>query len=267
LANAAREAGCDVQTEPDTFSLLLGEFPKAECRRVFPSKITNAYRAGFDSLSRASDFIASAECKWSPEEKAVHMQSKIDALPILAVGDTKGLRIDVSIVNPLTGETVWGDVAAVHQSSPSYANIELKAIAARKLCTRVAELHLLPDALENEPSPTMLRRELDKTEKYSRLILVAKKQQAQGKRISIPKFIPFVISDCGELSPQAYELQEWLVEQFRRKCAKAGHRADGCNAADLVRDYRHRLKLAVQVAVAAGLGAMINAAGQPWKGI
>ena len=146
-----------------------------------------------------------------------------------------------------------------HTSSPSYANTELKAIAARKL--------FLPDALENEPSPTMMRREREKIEKYSRLILVAKKQVAQGKRakLSLPRFTPFVISDCGELAPQAYELQEWLVEQFRKKCAAGGPRADGCDRGDLVRDYRHRLKVAVQVALAAGLGAMINVAGQPWR--
>ena len=97
--------------------------------------------------------------------------------------------------------------------------------------------------------------------------MVARKQHAEGKRISIPKFTPFVISDCGELAPKAYELQEWLVEQYRLKCAKSGPRADGCLAADLVREYRHKLKISVQLAVAAGLGAMINAAGQPWQGL
>jgi hypothetical protein len=266
LANAAREADCDTRTEPDTYSLLLEDIPKENCRRIFPKKVTNAYKEGFDALSQASDFIASPECKWSQEEKAMHLQSKIDALPILADGDTKGLRIDVSIVNP-EGETKWVDVSVAHTSSPSYANTELKAIAARKLCNRVAELHLLPDALENEPSPTMMRREREKIEKYSRLILVAKKQVALGKRakLSLPRFTPFVISDCGELAPQAYELQEWLVEQFRKKCAAGGPRADGCDRGDLVRDYRHRLKVAVQVALAAGLGAMINVAGQPWR--
>jgi len=98
-------------------------------------------------------------------------------------------------------------------------------------------------------------------------MLVAKKQHSEGKRISIPKFHPFVVSDCGELAPRAYDLQEWLVEQYRLKCAKAGPRADGCTAPDLVREFRHKLKVAVQVAVAAGLGSMICAAGQPWQGL
>jgi endogenous inhibitor of DNA gyrase (YacG/DUF329 family) len=267
VVNAAREAGLETQVEPDTHSLLLGEFSKADCRRVFPKKISNAYKAGFESLSQASDYIASASCNLSVEEKSAYIQTKIDALPILAAGDTKGLRIDVSIVNPETGETVWADASLVHTSSPSYAIAELKAIAARKLSTRVAELHLLPDALQEDPSPTLIKREFEKIDKYSRLVLVAKKQHAEGKRTSIPKFTPFVISDCGELAPKAYDLQEWLVEQYRVKCAKSSPRADGCLAADLVRTFRHDLKVNLQLAVAAGLGAMICAAGQSWRGL
>jgi endogenous inhibitor of DNA gyrase (YacG/DUF329 family) len=267
LANAGREAGLETKTEPDTHSLLLGEFSKADCRRVFPSKVSAAYRLGFQALSQASEFIASAECGLSVEEKAVYMQNKIDALPILDNRDAKGLRIDINFVNPTTGETIWVDVSAVHTSCPTYATAELKAIATRKLSTRVAELHLLPDALQGDPSPTLVKRELEKSEKYSRLVLVAKKQHSEHKRTSTPKFYPFVVSDCGELAPKAYDLQEWLVEQYRIKCANAGRRADGCTTADLVRQYRHKLKVAVQVAVAAGLGAMICAAGQPWHGL
>lgn len=162
---------------------------------------------------------------------------------------------------------MWVDVGAVHTSSPSYSTVELKAIAARRLSTRVAELHLLPDALQGDPSPTLVKRETEKIEKYSRLVLVAKKQVAEHKRNSLPKFTPFIVSDCGELSPMAYDLQEWLVEQYRRKCAKESPRADGCTAAELVYQFRHKLKVGVQLAIAAGLGAMIQAAGQPWRGL
>jgi hypothetical protein len=264
LANAAREAGLETRTEPDTHSLLLGEFSKADCRRVFPAQMTTAYKAGFQNLSQAADFIASASCNLSVEEKAAYIQTKIDALPILAAGDTKGLRIDICMVNPQTEECFWVDVGAVHTSSPSYATAELKAISARKLSTHVAALHMLPDALQGDPSPTLVKRELEKIDKYSRLVLVAKKQVSEGKRNTLPKFTPFIFSDCGELAPMAYDLQEWIVEQYRRKCASGGHRADGCTVPDLVREFRHKLKVNLQIAVAAGLGAMIQAAGQPW---
>ena len=72
------------------------------------------------------------------------------------------------------------------------------------------------------------------------------------------------VSDVGELSPAAADLQEWIVEQYRRKCAKDKSRKDGCSTADLVRQFRHKFKVDIQFAIAAGLGAMIQAAGQPW---
>ena len=264
IVDASREAGLETRTEPDTHSLLLGEFSKVDCRRVFPSKVTKAYKTGFENLSQASAFIASAACTLSLEEKAAYMQRRIDALPILASNDAKGLRVDASLINPVTGETVWIDAGAVHTSSPSYVVAELKAIAARKLSSSLSDLHLSPDALQGDPSPTLVKRQQQKIEKYSRLIMVAKKQHSEHKRNTVPKFMPFIVSDCGELAPLAYDLQEWIVEQFRQKCLREGPRSDGCRPSDRVREFRHELKVGVQVAVAAGLGSMIQGAGHAW---
>ena len=79
--------------------------------------------------------------------------------------------------------------------------------------------------------------------------------------VLFPTFTPFAVSDVGELSPAAADLQEWIVEQYRRKCAKDKSRKDGCSTADLVRQFRHKFKVDIQFAIAAGLGAMIQAAG------
>ena len=67
------------------------------------------------------------------------------------------------------------------------------------------------------------------------------------------------------MAPAATDLQEWIVNQYKIKCEQAGRRADGCKAADLVRDFRHRLRIGVQMAVAAGCGEMLCRAGQAWK--
>jgi hypothetical protein len=266
IVSAAQEAGLCTRSEPDTHALLLGEFSKADCRRVFPKTMSKAYKAGFERVSQASDFIASAACTLSPEEKQNLIQSQIDLLP-LHKGDATGLRIDICVENPETGETKWVDTTAVHTTCLSYQSKELKAVTKRRLSTDVAGLHNMPDALQYNPSPTLLDREAEKVDKYSRLVMVARKQHMDGKRSSLPTFAPFVVSDFGELSPAAVDLQEWLVDQFRRKCMKQGTRADGCSAMDLVRQFRHRFKVGTQFAVAAGIGAMIQAAGQPWGGL
>ena len=91
--------------------------------------------------------------------------------------------------------------------------------------------------------------------------------QRSGKRSTLPTFVPFVVSDFGELAPAAIDLQEWIVNQYSVRCIKLGRRADGCSTDDLVRSFRHRFKIGVQMAIATGLGAMIQAAGQPWGSI
>jgi hypothetical protein len=261
----AKEAGLEAVPEPDTYDLLLGQFERKDCKRVFPKQTSAAYRAGFEALSQASDFINSAECTFNSEQKQAFIQNHLDRLPL--VEGAVGLRIDASLRNPETDEIMWVDVSVVHTTSPTYISGELKSIAKRNLCADAADLHLLPNAPQNEISPIMLQREVDKIKKYSRLVTVAKKQKADGTRTSIPNFAPFIVSDCGELAPKAYDIQEWIVSQYRLKCCKEGRRSDGCTTVDRVRRFRHSLKMGVQTAVAAGLGTMIQFAGLSWRGL
>jgi hypothetical protein len=266
IVTAAQQAGLTARVEPDTHSLLLGEFSKVDCRRVFPKAASKAYKVAFDAVSKAVDLTSSIHCTLSTEEKQTLIQSKIDLLP-LHQGKASGLRIDVSLENTETGELKWIDTSAVHTTCLTYQATELKAVTKRNLSSALAEDHVIADVLVHEPSPTLLSREVFKREKYSRLVMVAAKQHADGKRASLPSFSPFIVSDLGELSPSATDLQEWIVEQYRVKLKKQGRRDDGCSASDLVRKFRHKFKLGIQMAIASGLGAMIHSAGQPWGGL
>ena len=265
LVDAAQEAGLATRTEPDTHSLLLGEFSPKECRRVFPKQMSLPYQAAFEKLSQAQDYIASIHCNLSLEQKQIYIQKKIDLLPVHD-GDAVGLRIDVCLENTETGETKWVDASVAHPTCASYRVKELKEIAKRRLTAAVTEMHMLPQAWTQEPGPTLLDCEAKKKAKYGRLVMIAARQHLDGKRTSVPVFNPFVVSDFGEFAPAALELQEWLVNQYRRKCVKLGARADGCNLEQLVQQFRHRLKVGVQLAIAGGLGNMIQAAGLPWGG-
>jgi len=75
------------------------------------------------------------------------------------------------------------------------------------------------------------------------------------------------MSSTGELGPDADILQEWIVDQFRMKCKRAPSRADGIPAKELVQDFRHKLKLNLQFAMAIGMGNMITQAGLPHSAI
>lgn len=264
LARAAREAGLRVKEEPDTYGLLLGEFSKAECRRIFPKHVSKPYRDKFNEVLNAIDMVASPACHMDDTAKHAYVQARIDALPAVKRDDATGLRIDISIENEDTGETKWVDVTTVHTGAESYRDKELKAVASRQIANKIAGSLSVPDPLKSDPSPLLLERQTAKHEKYSRLLLVAKKQAAEKKRKQVPTFFTFAVSDYGEVAPLAADLQEWLVTQFWSQCEKSGKRLDGCKVLDLVRDFRYRLRIGIQLAVAAGCGEMISKAGRAW---
>ena len=68
LASAAKAAGLGVRVEPDTYSLLLGEFSKSDCRRIFPKYVSKKYRERFDEVGAGG-------------VKRALVQAKVDALP------------------------------------------------------------------------------------------------------------------------------------------------------------------------------------------
>ena len=134
----------------------------------------------------------------------------------------------------------------------------------RRSLPPIAATFQLPDYLKAKPSPSLLKREAEKSFKYSRLITVAQKQTKEKKRLQCPVFNSFIVSDFGDLSPAAIELQEWLVTAYAKKVEREGARPDGCNKADMVRSFRQKFKLNVQLAIASGLGGMLLTAGQPF---
>ena len=241
-----------------------GQFSKRECRHIFPKHTSQLYRDKFNEILNAIDLIASPSCTLDERGKEAYIQQRIDALPPANREETTGLRIDVSFENVDTGECKWVDVTAMHTGAHSYQEKELKALRSRQVTAQLAATLSLPDPLKFESSPGLLERVAAKTQKYSRLLQVAKKQAIEKKRKQAPSFLTFAISDYGEMAPQAVELQEWIVLQYRAKLDREGKRLDGCKPAELVQTFRQQLRLGVQLAIAAGCGEMLRRAGQPW---
>ena len=85
-----------------------------------------------------------------------------------------------------SGETKWVDVTAVHTGAESYQDKELKSLTARQISSQVSESLVIPDPFKSDPSPLLIERTSAKISKYSRLVLVAKKQAAGKKRKQVP---------------------------------------------------------------------------------
>ena len=264
LVDAAREAGLHARAEPDTYNLLLGDFSQANCKRMFPRRASKLYKDRVNAVVNAVELISSPSCVMSDAEKKDYVQKRIDALPAVAKEDAVGLRIDVEIENKITGECKWVDTTVVHTAAESYREREFKSVLARNVSTSTTNSLSTIDALKFQASPILLERTVAKVEKYSRLLWIAKKQTQQKKRNKAPTFTAFSVSDYGELSPAAMELLDWLVDQHRYLCEKMGPRSDGCKPLELVREFKRKLKVSVQMAIAAGSGEMFHSAGQPW---
>ena len=264
LAAAAREADLKVLSEPDTFSLLQGQFSREECRRVFPKHTSKKYDLQFAELLKAIDMCDNNN-DLTPNQKQSLLFDQIEKLPALKDSDMAGLRIDLSVEDPATGEVQWVDGTVVHTTSPSYISKEVKHAVERELSAALASEHALPDVKAMDPSPILLVREAEKTKKYSKLVSIACKQATLGKRTSAPAFVPFVVADSGELSPAARSFQEWIILKYKQ-CHKRKKRSDGLLPKDLTRAFRHKLYVSIQFAIAAGMGSMLLNAGQPWRG-
>jgi hypothetical protein len=265
LMAAAQAAGLQVHWEPDTYTLLLGQFSKAECRRIFPKWTTKEYDT---KLTQIIDTVLNQtpNSAVTSQQQQAQLDAMVRELPLLKDADPVGLRIDLAVSDPASGETFWVDATVCHTTSPSYVRVEAQAAAARQIAVMAVQECKAPDIMKLDPSPILVQREKEKVEKYARLLAVAGKQCRDGRRSRTPAFVPFVFSDAGECAPEALEFQNWLVGRFKRH-HKRLTRTDGQTVGELTAAFKRNLRVSLQLAVASGLGAMILAAGQPFRGL
>ena len=125
--------------------MLLAEFSKADCRRIFPKFASKLYQEKFQAVLNALEVVSSPNCTISEDEKTVYVQARIDALPVLKKSELKGLRIDAELEDTATGETRWVDVSAMHTSAPSYVAAELKSVGQKVNVSNIVAAFQLPD--------------------------------------------------------------------------------------------------------------------------
>ncbi len=107
-------------------------------------------------------------------------------------------------------------IGARYKKHTYLSRVELKSVGEQINSSNIAATFELSDYLKTKPSPSLLKREAEKNHKYSRLITVAQKQTKDKKRLHCPSFNSFIVSDYGDVSPAAIELQEWLLQPMQR---------------------------------------------------
>jgi hypothetical protein len=251
----------EVMNEPETHTLLLHEFTKAECRAIFPKRLPPAYAEAYHNLVQARLRVTNPACTIPPGERAAYLQQFKDRLPVVHKEDMVGLRIDLSLKDASNGETKWLDVTSVNAAAESYLNEEHTYLTDRKQSLELLRESKLP-TLPTRPSPALVRREKLKVSKYARLVDLARKQYEEGTRESAPHFLPIAVSTTGDLGPETMTLTQWMAQRYRAKLSVDGQRADGVTTRELMDDYKHRLMVGMMFAQAAGQGEMIAHAGR-----
>jgi hypothetical protein len=196
----------------------------------------------------------------SLEQRQARLEPKIQALPVLQ--DPTGLRVDISLEDPTSGEHKLVDVTITHSTAASYLAKEFSAVSQRYVSNGFASTFNLPDFCGLDPSPLLVQKEKEKTEKYSRLLMVTNKQYAKRMRRQAPVFAPFALSNNGELGQAASSVQEWVVGHYRKHIIRGPQSMDGITIAARVHSFRHNTRISVLAALLAGFGATLNAAGQ-----
>ena len=258
MAVAAQEAGLAVRSEPDSYTLLLGEFSKLDCRKLFPKTASAEYKRHFTAFLHILE-----NPTLSPEIRELAVKKHMSSLPALADADFTGLRLDLAIEDLATGESKWVDVSVVHTTAASYVGKEFKHVLQRQAAAGVAADKKTIELLLQDPSPVVCERAAKKVEKYSRLLLIAKKQTIERKRPSCPAFVPFLLSDVGEMAPMALDLISWISQAYKTKIM-ATPILNGESIAELVRRFKRKLQAGLRLALADGAGAVIQSAGLPW---
>ena len=126
----------------------------------------------------------------------------------------------------------------------------------------------LPHALDGttlpqSQSPACEKASAAKHEQYQLMLTIAAKQALDGKRQDTPQFSGAACSLFGTFSQDLTDLVEWLAKAYARKLQREGDRDDGCEAPRLTAQFRNRLNLRLQAAIARGTARMLLTAGLP----
>ena len=112
-------------------------------------------------------------------------------------------------------------------------------------------------------SPACEKASADKHEQYRLMLTIAAKQALDGKRQDTPQFSGAACSLFGTFSQDLTDLVEWLAKAYARKLQREGPRDDGCESPRLTAQFRNRLNLRLQSAIARGTARMLLTAALP----
>jgi hypothetical protein len=122
----AKEAGCSVVMEPQTANLLLKQFSAVQCRALFPAKPSKLVQK---EVRQLQENLKAIETMAPGHERTVKLNVLNGQCRMLYERHkTKGLRVDVQITDPHSGEERWVDTTCIHPTCKTRIKMEFKYI-------------------------------------------------------------------------------------------------------------------------------------------
>ena len=231
---------------------MLVQFIGQQCSVLFPKQPSKAEKEVVNELL--------AECQQlQTQPPSAERDAKLDTIKnachaMEQKSRTKGLRIDLSISDPETQKEMYVDTTCIHPTCQSRLPAEHKQLTN----------WLASNQQEPTPAPTsqaVLDQTAHKHSVHAKLVTIAAKQAADGKRPHPPKFFAATVSTYGEFGPDLLALQERLTAAYGRRLLREGPRDGGTQRQALTATFRNKFRFRVLIAVARGVAKMCNEVG------
>jgi hypothetical protein len=249
----AKLSGLYARTEPPTEVLLNNQITKEQARTMFPKSATKKVDEWARQLRVA---IAKADIATDNTERN-RLLGVCETIRSNIPSVTMGRRIDILVRDEITGDELWIDVTARHDTTVELSKDSLEHHL--NICVsdglRVRDL-----SRETAMSPAMAKAEKDKFDTYKPLTTFADLLVTRKKRRKKPAFVCAAVSHTGEFSWGTFKAIEWMAtKEFDR--IKREKATDGISPKEASGFLRMKLKDALSTAMWAGWGATLRFGG------
>ena len=234
LEKVFRAAGGTPMSQPATYGLLGGYFPKEDLSRLFCGKLSKQQANERKDLAmKYLDIISENPQGAARVEKLNELQKELPEPAVAGNEENNGvIRFDLKL--PAYGprdcpRELWLDHVIVQEASPTY---------------REQTLEFLEASVENNAAegPAFHKAYGAKTRRYAALIAVANRLAERRKLDFSPTFLFPIISAFGFVNDDMNEVMKFIVEFHRGQLKRMGNRADGMTVAVLKGRFKVQLK-------------------------
>ena len=175
------------------------------------------------------------------------------------------MRIDVYIKG-IDGHELFIDVTGLCITAKSNRKGELAHATKADVSRMTAIQNRHPDPMARSERPVFAKRAQEKLLRYAPLVDIASLQVEQGLRRAAPVFRTVGFSRCGSLSKGAFQVVDWIANQYAKADALYNDRFDSRSTHEVRAEFRSDMLDRLACKIASGTANIMRAAGH-YRGV